>query len=890
MRSHLFVVLPIFFAMAAGSATADDDSTEDFVLSRLTGTIRDAKDKNSAEPAPTDLYGDPLPPGAVARLGTICLRHSTNLGDIPGAFSPDGSVLTTAGTKSLCMWDVTTGKLLRQITDNYRVGRIVCSPQGRFLATSAKKSVCLRDPQTGRILQEISTEHPPLAFSPDDKLLVTGNPAGGSVDLWETASGKHVASLKGHDQGVWGAAFSLDGKTLVTMCLGKKVCRWDISAGTLRKSLELAIPEWRTLRLSPDGQILAVASGKTVSFWNTETGEERGKLKKDLPPQGYGMAFSPDGKTFATARSESWADMGSISLWNPETRDLIRSFPASAQAMIDLVFARDGRTIASSAGGTRLHLWDSQTGQELLVRQAHDSMIRSLTFSLDGRHVISMADNTVRLWETSSGRHVRVLAQTPQAGCGLALTPDGRAILSGGYTRARLNDVTTGKELRSFSLDEHPEELPPPTSFLPGHTANHVGLSSDGRMVVVVSSVARQIRPFAFGAVNVIHAWDAASGKPLVHRELGFSHEVNFLGLAPGVRNLAVSLSSLPPVEEKLPPRDDANTRQVLVQDVLTGRNLIALPQPDSFSYHHAFSPDGRTLLTTTNVIKRAPQGSEIGLARIHLWELTTGQERLRIQANEAGWGRGLAQIGFSSDSRTLITARYDGILQLWDVVTGKELFHHNGSDSTVAAMALSPDGKVLATGHLDSTILIWDLRNAKKPENLIVGKPDKEKVEGWWADLAGADAARAYRAIWCLAGVSSRALPLLQARVRPAEPVSADDAKSLIADLDNKEFEKREAASRRLAELGEQIEPLLEAALKAKPTGEQRRRIEHLSSTIHTRHSPDQLRSLRAVEILEHIGTSEARQILQSLAKGAPADRLTREAQDSLDRLASKS
>jgi hypothetical protein len=129
----------------------------------------------------------------------------------------------------------------------------------------------------------------------------------------------------------------------------------------------------------------------------------------------------------------------------------------------------------------------------------------------------------------------------------------------------------------------------------------------------------------------------------------------------------------------------------------------------------------------------------------------------------------------------------------------------------------------------------------------------------------------------------------LLRDRLHPAKPAPVDEVKQLIADLDNNEFEKREAASNRLAGFGEQIDPFLEAALKAKPTGEQRRRIEQLLSSIQTVHSPDQLRALRAVEVLEHIGSPEAREILQSLAKGPQTARLTREAQDSLDRLAWK-
>jgi WD40 repeat protein len=84
----------------------------------------DLPSQQERPPLRTDLSGDPLPPGTVARMGTIQLWHESIHGDIPAAFSPDGKVLTTAGTKTLRMWDMSTGKLLREIADNYQVSQL----------------------------------------------------------------------------------------------------------------------------------------------------------------------------------------------------------------------------------------------------------------------------------------------------------------------------------------------------------------------------------------------------------------------------------------------------------------------------------------------------------------------------------------------------------------------------------------------------------------------------------------------------------------------------------------------------------------------------------------------------------------------------------------------
>jgi RNA polymerase sigma factor (sigma-70 family) len=834
------------------------------------------------KPLRVDLHGDPLPPGAIARLGTNRLRHHTIYASIPGAFSPDGKVLTTEGWTSLRMWDTPTGKLLREITDDQSV---FWYTTGRFLATYGhdEKSVNLRDPNTGQILKRIHTGRKPLAFSHNDKLLVTGWSPDGSLDVWETATGKHLVSLKGAERPIPGA-FTLDDKTLVTLDLAtKKICRWEVATGTLQKSLDTRV-DWRTLQFSPDGQTMAVVpySREAVSLWDTETGKEKFKLQGD-PAYASGLAFSPDGKTLAT---NCWAAEGTLSLWDAETGKPIRRFQAPARAISHLQFAPDGRTLLSSGDGPHVHLWDTVTGKELLVTEAHEGTINSLAFTPDGERLVSCADYTVRLWEISTGRQLRVVARDPHGLSCMALTPDGRAALSGGYMRLGLNELATGKESRSLLLDEHPEKLPKLNGVNPAHWTYRLGVSADGRRAASLSSAGRQLKPFVFGSIHEIHVWDLATSKLLARRDMGNGVGVIFLGFSPGMRTLASSI--LPPqVEVKEAGASQPSDRLIAIQDTLTGRGLVSLSLPDGFGYVCAFSPDERMFVTTTNVVRNTDKGAEFGLDTLRFWELATGKERQVIRSTAAGQEHEFAQIAFGSNGRILATARRNGSLQLWDAVTGKELFHGTGSDSDVTAMALSPDGKLLVTGHQDSTILVWDISSAKQPDGLGDGQPGKKELERWWSDLAGADAAKAYTAIWCLAAASSQAVPMLRDRLQPAKPVPADEVKRLIAELDNNQFQRREAAAQRLAKLGQQIEPELQAALKARLPLGQRRRIEQLLEAPRVIRSPEELQSVRAVEALEHIATPEAREILQTLANGPPAARLTAEAQAALERLA---
>ncbi len=165
-------------------------------------------------------------------------------------------------------------------------------------------------------------------------------------------------------------------------------------------------------------------------------------------------------------------------------------------------------------------------------------------------------------------------------------------------------------------------------------------------------------------------------------------------------------------------------------------------------------------------------------------------------------------------------------------------------------------------------------------------GTLSTHEAQALWQDLGGDDAARAGRAIAALAAVPAEALPLVRRDVRPAVAADAKRLARLVAQLDHDLFEIRQSAMRELEEQGEIAGPILRATLAAQPSPEVRRRVEELLEKLEApRKASRLLRDLRAVEMLERMGTPEARQLLETLARGAPAARLTREAQGSRHR-----
>jgi hypothetical protein len=206
-------------------------------------------------------------------------------------------------------------------------------------------------------------------------------------------------------------------------------------------------------------------------------------------------------------------------------------------------------------------------------------------------------------------------------------------------------------------------------------------------------------------------------------------------------------------------------------------------------------------------------------------------------------------------------------------------------SGTYAGCFAFTPDGKRLATGHPDGTILVWELKLPEaKPEPLAANE-----ATALWDDLKAEDAGKAWRAAWRMSEFPDVVLPLLGERLKPVQPTAAEITGPLIADLDSDAFARRQAALQKLQELGLRAEPALRKGLEGKLSAEQRKRIEGLVEALASPGrdlSAEELRELRAVGVLERVTSPEARRLVEELAKGVKAARLTQEAQQALRRL----
>jgi hypothetical protein len=271
----------------------------------------------------------------------------------------------------------------------------------------------------------------------------------------------------------------------------------------------------------------------------------------------------------------------------------------------------------------------------------------------------------------------------------------------------------------------------------------------------------------------------------------------------------------------------------------------------------------------------------------IHFWETRTGKERFSLQQLQED----VVSIDFSPDGKVLASGDAAGVVYLWEVSTGQVRLKLQGHRGTINALAFAPDGKTLATGSSDSSAVIWDLTNPIHRKPLATGRRSSAELDALWTDLACGDAGKADDAMRELIAAPMDALHLLKARLRPIPVTASQGITELLQQLESDSFVVRQRATRDLERMQDLAEPALHKILAARPSTEVRRRADQILRSWGGRiTSAELLRAVRAIEVLEHVDTAEARQLLTLLGGGLAEARLTQEAKASLDRLAKRS
>lgn len=648
-------------------------------------------------------FKDPLPEGAIARLGTI--RYWSENRVVDAARSADGKTLITAdGKGDLSFWSA-EGLVASRLEGPGQSRWVALSPDGRRLVAAGKSDVWLWDLEpagprrrwkwnadTSGAERHVQYEFTSLAFSPDGKIVAFGDGWSGSTQLLHAGTGELIRALEG---AAWPPlCFTADSKTL-------------------------AAPIW----------IPKSIKRTQVNVWEVQTGRQKtldspeGEAVRDID-------LSPDGKRLAWA-----ADDSTVRIWEPSTGKEVTSWPAHSPSTL-LAFAPDGRTVAEFAWGQILYR-DAATGKE----SQRSNAIPNAWFAMTGRqgakrltadrtHLVLAGAGILATFEIATGREIGPIGRFYDPPRSLAFTADGKRLVSlGGWGDVRSWDAATGRSEKSLAFR--------------GSTAvvDARGSGADGCVQVVHTHPPDEKWEWNKSAVW-LSSWDGKAAtatetelSPIAKGALAVSPDGRYLARLngaeivvsePGGKELRRVKSAANQEISDLIFSGDGRTLlsyapqngAVEAWDPETGRaRCEVVPEFPGCVGTPLLSADGRWIAVSRQVPNAVPPipgrpAPAPPKYEIVVCELSTGKQSQQIEVTDGFPG----PVALSADGRMLSFGCEDGTVVVWDLKEGREVRRFHGHRAGVRSLAFSPDGRRLASGSIDCTGLVWDVSELAKP------------------------------------------------------------------------------------------------------------------------------------------------------------------------------
>jgi RNA polymerase sigma factor (sigma-70 family) len=455
-------------------------------------------------PAPVDQHGDPLPAGALARLGTVRWRHGGLVDFV--AFLPEGNQVLSAGEdRAIRLWDFATGKEIRHFgpctppppgadgfTDDYgRLGfvAVTLSADGKTVAASFDQPVIqLWDVATGKELPSISLKDRGgpagcLALAPTAPHLAAATPDG-KVTIWNWKTGAVVRSFVRFDPNKdeqllttnGHLTYCPDGKGLLAVTAGVGrglnpcLTLWDPDTGKERVKIGLDnIPFVGAPALSPDGKLVAMGSEQgPIKVWDLTTGKLHCSLESDASPPGEILLFRDGGKKLLVLSA------GLIRQWDVAAGAKGRvlgqvpqpgsDLPLRGGGLCCMALSPDGTTIALGDDGNVIRFFDLVRNKALEAPGVHSGGLFVVSFTADDKVLTHSGDAAAYLWDPKKGRAVQRIA-VADATVDFLPSPDGRLLAvqdedsmtvreaAGGKVLCKIGDLKPFERVILFSPD-----------------------------------------------------------------------------------------------------------------------------------------------------------------------------------------------------------------------------------------------------------------------------------------------------------------------------------------------------------------------------------------------------------------------------------------------------
>ena len=479
------------------------------------------------------------------------------------------------------------------------------------------------------------------AFSQDGKRIVTLSDK--TARIWDTYTGKPLSQPLKHEDWIQSAVFSQDGKQIATTSRHGTVRSWDTHSGQILSQATLHIGQIHSAVFSPDGKRIVTVADKTARIWDADTGQPLYKTMQHKRKV-RSAVFSPDGKRIVTASGDKTAR-----IWDAHTGQPLSKPMQHKRKVRSAIFSPDGKRIVTASHDGTARIWDAHTGQPLSKPMDHKDMVRSAIFSPDGKRIVTVADKTARIWDAHTGQPLSKPMKHKRTVRSAVFSPDGKRIVTASHDgTARIWDTHTGQPL--FKPIQH-------------HGRVHSAVFSPDGKRIVTASWDRTAR-----------IWDVHNGQPLsLLFALGHVGPVNSAFFSPDGKRIVTASWDYARIW-------DADTGQPLYKTMRHKRKVRSA----------VFSPDGKRIVTS----------SDDGTARI--WDAHTGQ----LLFKPMGHGGIAHSAVFSPDRKQIVTAS-GKTARIWDIHTGQPLSRPMQHEGWVRSAVFSPDGERIVTVS-DKTARTW--------------------------------------------------------------------------------------------------------------------------------------------------------------------------------------
>lgn len=611
-----------------------------------------------------DSLGDPLPEGALQRLGTLRMRYATTVAGI--CYLSDSRCAVAAG-REVEIWDLSAGQLVsRHTVAATPISGMEPRSDGKaLLLTEWKGMVREWDVEAAQELRAWQTGQKQLGiarYSPDGTRVLAVGAVPPTVKEFDLAGGRQLIEIAGTMQIFSAGIYSEDGKSAYIGGGYRFImAHYDLQTGE-------QINEWvgdyqaHDLALSPDGERLLVGYRYRASEYQLDGYRHLRKFDGHLGGAVNACRYCADGQQVLTGARD-----GSIRKWALDpTKVLLQWFPHQ-HAVTQIEVSPDERR-ALSAGGRHDDFTVAETsldtGETTLPWQRHTGMVTCVATVPGAAQAVSgSTDGTIRLWDTQSGTSLGTAEVSRLGVFSVAVSPDGSTVAAGSGDGA----------VREYRLPglEPIREL-----------TQHLGY---------VRSL--KYKHGSWGSEDAVLLSSADDGSIRAWTEMRNQWPLNVLtGHRGGV--LSVDISS----DNSLALSGGRDSTIRLWE--LRSMGAQATPAPRATCKQHRGWVEAVCFIGDTT---RALSGGRDGIVRE--WDTQTGQV-LREFAH-GGWVRTLA---CTPDGATACAGGEDNRITIWDLNTGELKREFTGHEGDVLSLAITDDGERLVSASQDTTLLVWDV------------------------------------------------------------------------------------------------------------------------------------------------------------------------------------